>query len=175
MSLRELFDAPQRAGTVQWIGVRPARRARPAQPVDVRAIAGRGLEGDRYDNRGGARQVTLIQAEHVEAVAAFLGRASLAPELLRRNLLVRGINLLALKDRQFRVGEAVLEWSGLCHPCSRMEDVLGPGGYNAMRGHGGITARVIASGRIALGSEVRVETPDDRAQPPSTRSGESPP
>ncbi len=154
-TLRELFDVPQRPGTVQWIGLRPARREAPVHPAEVNAIAGRGLEGDRYDNKGGARQVTLIQGEHVAAVAAFLGRESLAPELLRRNLLVRGINLLALKDRRFRVGEAVLEWSGLCHPCSRMEEVLGPGGYNAMRGHGGITARVLESGRITIGSHVQ--------------------
>lgn len=160
ITLRELFDVPQRPGTVQWIGVRPARRAPPLHPAEVNAIAGRGLEGDRYDNTGGGRQVTLIQAEHVAAVAAFLGRDTLPPELLRRNLLVRGINLLALKDRRFRVGEAVFEWSGLCHPCSRMEQVLGPGGYNAMRGHGGITARVLESGRIALGSPVRMEQPD---------------
>ena len=156
--LRDLFEVPQRPGTVQWIGLRPARRLSPLQPAEVNAIAGRGLEGDRYDNPGGARQVSLIQAEHVTAVAAFLGRESLAPALLRRNLLIGGINLLALKDRRFRVGEALLEWSGLCHPCSRMEEVLGPGGYNAMRGHGGIIARVLESGRIAVGSEVLPES-----------------
>lgn len=159
-ALRDLFEVPQRPGTVQWIGLRPARRATPFQPAEVNAIVGRGLEGDRYDNAGGARQVTLIQAEHVAAVAAFLGRESLAPERLRRNLLVSGINLLALKDRRFRVGEALLEWSGLCHPCSRMEEVLGPGGYNAMRGHGGITARVIGAGRIAIGSTLVPEPAD---------------
>nr|MCU0888230.1 MOSC domain-containing protein [Rubritepida sp.] len=97
------------------------------------------------------RQVTLIAAEHLAAIAAFLGRAALPPELLRRNLVIEGVNLLALKGRRFRLGGALLEHSGECHPCSRMEEVLGVGGYNAVRGHGGITARVLAGGPIALG------------------------
>jgi MOSC domain-containing protein YiiM len=71
--------------------------------------------------------------------------------MLRRNLVVRGVNLLALKGKRFRLGTALLEHSGECHPCSRMEDVFGPGGYNAVRGHGGITARVIEGGAIGLG------------------------
>jgi MOSC domain-containing protein YiiM len=48
-------------------------------------------------------------------------------------VLVEGINLLSLKGKQFRIGEAVFEYSGECHPCSRMEEALGAGGYNAMR------------------------------------------
>ena len=65
--------------------------------------------------------------------------------------MVRGVNLLALKGRRFRLGAAVLEHSGEAHPCSRMEQALGPGGYNAMRGHGGITARIITGGVVRLG------------------------
>jgi MOSC domain-containing protein YiiM len=142
-------------GRVEWIGVRPRQR----QPVEVveetTAQIGTGLDGDRY--RGTAdskRQVTLIQSEHLDAVASMLGRSTLDPALLRRNIVVRGINLLALKDKQFRLGEAVLEFSGLCHPCSRMEAALGPGGYNALRGHGGITARVIEPGRVRVGDSL---------------------
>jgi MOSC domain-containing protein YiiM len=73
--------------------------------------------------------------------------------------MVRGINLLALKDQQFQIGEAVLETTGLCHPCSRMEENLGEGGYNAMRGHGGITAKIIKSGRIKVGDKVKLINP----------------
>jgi MOSC domain-containing protein YiiM len=87
-------------------------------------------------------------------MAAFLGMTEVAPELLRRNLVTRGINLLALKDRRFRVGAALLEGSGECAPCSRMEEALGPGGYNAVRGHGGIAARVIEGGEVRIGDAI---------------------
>lgn len=150
--LARLLDGPLRPGRLRWIGLRPARCA-PVQAVaEARAEAGRGLEGDRW--RGapeGKRQVTLISMEHLGAIAAFLGRAEVGPELLRRNFAVEGVNLLALKGRRFRLGEALLETTGECHPCSRMEEVLGPGGYNAVRGHGGITARVIEGGVLRLG------------------------
>ena len=58
---------------------------------------------------------------------------------------------MALKGRQFRIGPTLLEWSGECAPCSRMEINLGPGGYNAVRGHGGFTARVIEGGEVHTG------------------------
>ena len=85
-----------------------------------------------------------------------LGREQVAPEDVRRNVVVRGINLLALKGRRFRIGTALLEASGECHPCSRMEEILGAGGYNAMRGLGGITARVIEGAPIRIGDPVVV-------------------
>jgi MOSC domain-containing protein YiiM len=69
---------------------------------------------------------------------------------------VRGINLLALKNKTFSIGDAMFEMTGLCHPCSRMEEALGAGGYNAMRGHGGITARVLQEGLIRVGDAVQM-------------------
>lgn len=98
--------------------------------------------------------MTLIQWEHLPVIAALSGHDQVDPALLRRNIAVAGINLLALRKRLFRIGTAVLEGSGLCAPCSRMEAALGPGGYSAMRGHGGITAAVIEPGRIGLGDQV---------------------
>ena len=100
-------------------------------------------------------QITLIQLEHLAVIGAFCG-VSVSPDLLRRNLAVSGINLLALKDRRFRIGDALLEGNGLCRPCSRMEENLGLGGYNAVRGHGGITARVIEGAMIKVGQSVVV-------------------
>lgn len=109
-----------------------------------------GLVGDRYSGRSGSRQVTLIQREHLAAIASHLGLDRVAAEQLRRNIVVEGVNLAALKDHRFRLGTAILAYTGECHPCSRMEEAFGPGGYNAVRGHGGITARVIEGGTIAI-------------------------
>jgi MOSC domain-containing protein YiiM len=133
------------------------RRAPPTSLEVVQAIAGCGLEGDHrtQGSAGSKRQVTLIQCEHLAVVASLLGRDELTPDLLRRNLVVSGINLLALKDQRFTVGDVVLEGSGLCVPCSRMETNLGAGGYNAMRGHGGITAHIVVGGAIRLGDPVQ--------------------
>ncbi len=97
--------------------------------------------------------MTLIQFEHLGVLSALLGR-NVEPGMLRRNVLVSGINVLALKKARFRVGPVLLEGTGPCEPCSQMEDALGPGGYNAMRGHGGITARVLEEGWIAVGDPV---------------------
>lgn len=156
-SLQELFNTLPQTGRVRWIGLRPERKAPIVSVISVEAIAGKGLTGDRYNSKNGKRQVTLIQGEHLTAIASLLGRDQLEPELLRRNIVVTGINLIALKDKQFRIGGALLEYTGLCHPCSAMEATFGPGGYNAVRGHGGITARIIESGNIALGDSVAVE------------------
>lgn len=158
--LAALFAAPMRPGRVVWIGVRPARREPLVAVQSVVAEAGKGLAGDRYKtSTNGPRQVTLIQAEDLMAIASYLGRESVDPGLLRRNIVVQGINLLALKDKRFRIGSALLECTGECHPCSRMEENLGTGGYNAVRGHGGITARVVSEGTIALGDSVYAEEP----------------
>jgi MOSC domain-containing protein YiiM len=144
-----------RAGKVEWIGVRALRRAPPAGMEEVEAIAGYGLAGDHYASKNnGKRQVSLIQREHLEVVAGILGKVEVRPEWLRRNLVVSGINLYALRDRRFRVGNVVLEGTGTCDPCSRMEEALGPGGYNAMRGHGGIVCRILQTGKIRLGDAV---------------------
>jgi len=142
-----------RAGRVEWIGVRPARHVPVEQVTEVLATDG-GLLGDHYG--GGMREVTLIQAEHLAAVASLEGVPRVDPALVRRNIVVAGINLVALKDRRFRIGEALLAYSGPCHPCSRMEEALGAGGYNAMRGHGGITARVLERGTLRVGDAVVV-------------------
>jgi len=147
--VKELLTVIPQVGRLEWIGLRPGHRA-PMQVVNsVRAEEGRGLLGDRYaQSPGTKRQVTLLQAEHLPLIGALTGHAALPPEWLRRNLVIAGINLLALRDRSFRIGTVLLEGTGLCHPCSRMEEVLGAGGYNVMRGHGGITARVLQGGEI---------------------------
>jgi MOSC domain-containing protein YiiM len=156
MEMNELLNKYYRDGEVSYIGVRPARREKVMVLGEVNAIAGKGLEGDRYSSNG-IRQVTLIQEEHLKAISSFLGGKEIDPGLTRRNIVVRGINLITLKGQRFRIGKALLEYSGECHPCSRMEENLGEGGYNAIRGHGGITARIIESGLIRTGDAVVIE------------------
>jgi len=85
-------------------------------------------------------------------IAGLCEEAVIDPERLRRNLAVSGIKLFSLRARRFRIGDALLEGTGLCPPCSRMELELGHGGFNAMRGHGGITARVLLGGTVSVGS-----------------------
>ena len=156
ITLQNLIETLPQQGSVEWLGIRSARKL-PLTPVEqVEAMTDQGLEGDHYSKVGGKRQVTLIQAEHLDAVASMLGIDTIKPETVRRNIVVGGINLLALKDKHFKLGDVTLAFTGLCHPCSRMETLLGPGGYNAMRGHGGITARVLHGGFIRVGDVVGV-------------------
>jgi MOSC domain-containing protein YiiM len=154
--IKELMRNIPQVGKVEWVSVRPERRAEVLPKDEVIAVEDTGLFGDHYSNSGGKRQVTLIQAEHLAAVAYMLGREQVDPALTRRNIVVSGINLLAFADQQFQIGEAVLEMTGLCHPCSLMEENLGEGGYNAMRGHGGITCKVVKGGSIKVGDKVRL-------------------
>lgn len=150
----KLMNTLPQVGEVTWIGIRPKKRGNVQAVNQVTVTAKKGLEGDHYSSEGGKRQVTFIQAEHLVTVAAILQK-EVTPEDLRRNIVVKGINLLALKDQQFQIDDCIFETTGNCHPCSRMETNLGAGGYNAMRGHGGITAKVLQGGTIKIGSSVK--------------------
>ena len=153
-------------GKVEAIYLRSARRVAVASVGHASALVGLGLQGDHKAERaseqagGSKRQVTLLQAEHLPVIAALLRQPQVDAALLRRNLVISGINLLAtrslFKDHPLilRVGSCVLEVTGPCEPCSRMEELLGSGGYNAMRGHGGLNARVVRDGEIRLGDAV---------------------
>ncbi|UWQ34755.1 MOSC domain-containing protein [Leisingera sp. M527] len=142
-------------GRVAWIGLRPTRREENLT-VETADVTAAGLCGDHANE--GKRAVTLIQAEHLPVIAALAGLDNLQPELLRRNFVISGINLAALRKAKLQVGSAVLQVTGPCPPCSRMEEVLGHGGYNAMRGHGGWYAEVVEPGRVALGDSVTALT-----------------
>ena len=139
-------------GRLEWIGLRSARYA-PIDVVETAELTKSGLIGDH--GRAGKRAVTLIQAEHLPVIAALSGNRDVAPKRLRRNFVVSGLNLLAIRKGHLRVGEAILEIHGPCPPCSRMEKELGPGGYNAMRGHGGWYASVTTPSRVLIGSTVQ--------------------
>lgn len=153
----KLLKSIPQVGQVEWIGIRPKRRADLVEVAEAEITVEDGLVDDHYTSKKGKRQVTLIQAEHLQAVAGMLQQQTpISPLLTRRNIVISGLNLVALKNRQFSIGaEVILEGTGYCQPCSRMEENLGPGGYNAMRGHGGITARVIRGGIIQKGAAIK--------------------
>lgn len=177
VTLRQLTQQFSQHGRLDAIYLRPGRGQPCVMHDQVEALANLGLQGDRASLRqssapdGSKRQVTLLQAEHLPVIAALSGHAQVDPALLRRNLLISGINLLAakslFKDQPLHllIGDVQLEVTGPCEPCSKMEHVLGIGGYNAMRGHGGITARILRSGLLHIGDAVKIVAGNDIAVP----------
>ena len=143
-------------GRLEWIGLRPAHKSPIIKVKSVQALANLGLEGDHRCAKtpGSARQVTLINQEHIDLIARLLKREGVAPELLRRNLVVSGINLMALRHQRFAIGSVLFEATAQCHPCVRMEQALGKGAVAAMLGHGGICAKIIEGGTLKPGDAV---------------------
>jgi MOSC domain-containing protein YiiM len=178
LTLRELTTSFPRAGRLEAIHLRPSRRAATVAVERVLAVEERGLQGDHTGNRTRSptnprsrRQVTLIQQEHLAVIASLVGSArAIDAGLLRRNLVVSGLNLLAARnvfpERHLLlcIGTGRLELTGTCHPCSLMEELLGPGGYNAMRGHGGVTAIVVQDGVRSVGDAVTVMELQERRE-----------
>ena len=169
-TLRDLTQQFPLIGRVEAIYLRPARLVPVVSVDEARAEPGRGLIGDRRSStvRTGdlaqKREITLLQGEHLPTLAAWLGLPFLDASRLRRNLVVSGINLVSMRSLfadvvlQWRIGaDVVIEVTGSCDPCSRMETELGQGGYNAMRGHGGVTARVLTGGTIRVSDPIRID------------------
>jgi MOSC domain-containing protein YiiM len=157
----DLFPAAAR-GSVEAIFLAGERGAPRTAVEHARAVAGSGLEGDRYfgHRRGGAkcdpeRQVTLIEAEAVDAVRAT--GAALAPGDARRNVVTRGVRLNELVGRTFRVGGALLRGIERCDPCSRLTRLTYRGVERDLRDRGGLRAQILESGEIRVGDVVEVE------------------
>ena len=140
-----------------------ANEGEPVTPVDeVRAVEGRGLEGDRYFVKSGkmsrrddpGREVTLIEAEAVESLAADHG-IELAPGASRRNIMVRGVPLNHLRGVEFEVGEVVLKGIKLCEPCGYLEGLTKPGLREGLKHRGGLNAQIMSGGTIRPGDVVR--------------------
>jgi MOSC domain-containing protein YiiM len=141
-------------GRVEGIFIGPERTL-PAPVERVRALAGRGLEGNRYfyDEAPPGRAVTLIAAEALEAFAAETGTELTAAES-RRNVLTRGIDLNALVGKRFRVGEVECVGVELCEPCLHLESLTHPGVIKGMVHRAGLNADLLTDGVIAVGDPV---------------------
>jgi MOSC domain-containing protein YiiM len=148
-------------GSVEAIHIAAAAAA-PVQPVDeIRAIAGVGLEGDRYaDGRGHyrdarvSRDLTLIETEAVEALARAHGIA-LAPGETRRNVTTRGLGLNELVGRPFWVGEVLCLGTRLCEPCQYLADLTAKPLLRPLVHRGGLRADIVRGGLIRIGDPVR--------------------
>lgn len=142
-------------GEIVWIGARPQRGAQMVESPEALLESGHGMLGDRAGQRPNSkRQITLFQAEYLPLIAQWTNLPALHFRDLRRNIAVRGINLNALNGQTVRLGAAVIEVSGFCHPCRKLEQQLGYGVFNVLRGHGGLTARVLSEGIIRVGDSV---------------------
>jgi MOSC domain-containing protein YiiM len=149
-------DAVQLAGggTVEQILVAGAKGTPRAAVERVLAVAGKGLEGDRYFGRGPGRyaanrQVTLIEAEAVDAVRA--GGVPFTAADARRNVVTRGVRLNELVGRTFRLGGAVLRGVELCHPCGHLAKLTHRGVTATLKMRGGLRAEVLTGGEIRVG------------------------
>ena len=151
------------SGSVEAIYVSPEAGVLPTAVESVVAVAGRGLEGDRYFRdagtfsdapRSNGRDITLIEAEAVEGLARDTG-IELEPAATRRNVVTRGIALNDLVGRRFTVGEVECMGRRLCDPCSHLEKLTQPGVLKGLVERGGLRADVVREGQIRVGDEVR--------------------
>lgn len=146
-------------GTITAIHIAPQEEA-PMEPRDrVQAVAGKGLEGDRYFGGPAHANLTLVEESAVQA--AFDGTGGVyQPGATRRNLTVAGITLNGLVGRRFRIGAVLCEGTELAHPCHWMEKTIGPGAKDLLKNRGGLRATILSDGTIAAGDTLVVE-PDD--------------
>jgi MOSC domain-containing protein YiiM len=153
-------DAP---GTLQAIYLTPTAAA-PMQAVEEAcAVAGRGLEGDRYFTGSGAysatpgtgRQLTIIDQAALVAVERDHG-VRLAPGATRRNLVTRGVDLNSLVGRRFWIGEVLCEGMRPCPPCDYLERLTQPGVMRALVDRGGLRVDIRQGGTLRVGDRVRL-------------------
>lgn len=149
-------------GSVVSVYTTPEASA-PMQALEsVRAVADRGLEGDRYFNNAGFysgtpgpfRQISLIEEESLDALVRDHGM-TVEPGETRRNIVTRGVPLNHLIDREFRVGSAVIRGLKLCEPCAHLVALTGKHGYLPNLIHrGGLHAEIVSDGEIRPGDEI---------------------
>jgi MOSC domain-containing protein YiiM len=130
---------------------------------EATAIAGKGLDGDRYATGTGhwsairrrGDQLTLVEIEELESVAAAHG-LRLPPGATRRNITTRGVRLDGLIGRRFQIGEVECRGTRRCEPCSWLDELLGQEALPALIHRAGIRAEVTKGGRLAAGDSLQV-------------------
>ena len=150
-------------GVVEEIYIAPEGSAAMERVEEVRTIEGCGIEGDRYcegtgfwSRYGDVCEVTLIESENLDYIRSEIGIRVKNGEH-RRNIITRGIRLGDLRRKRFRVGEAVLEYDRPRPPCRHVQDLSEPGMRGALKGRGGICARVVRGGKIRARDAIEVE------------------
>lgn len=153
---------PSLNGSVVEIAVAPVATEAMRSIPRARALAGKGLEGDRYAAKSGTftppsdalrgYDLTLIESEVIDGLALPQGRLTYAEA--RRNVVTRGIDLNALVGRRFRIGDVECIGQRLCEPCSHLERLTGPGALRALIHRGGLRADILTDGEIEVGSTV---------------------
>jgi MOSC domain-containing protein YiiM len=160
-------EAPAAKGIVVGLLVAPVATGALVRVEEARAVAGRGLEGDRYENGAGTfsgtgrgYQLTLVEAEALEGVRA--DGIEITWEEARRNVVTRGIRLNALVDRRFRIGEAECIGRRLAEPCSHLQSLSPAGALRALVRRGGLRADIVSSGTVCEGDAVVAFDDHDR-------------
>jgi MOSC domain-containing protein YiiM len=148
---------PAFSGVVADLWVADERTGSPEARESVEAVADRGLRGDRYfrpaDAEGPGVEVTLVEREALDAAARDYD-VSLPAGAHRRNVVTSGVPLNHLVGRRFRVGDSVVEGTGLCEPCAHMESLAVEGAREALLHRGGLEASIVDTGDIAVGDGV---------------------
>jgi MOSC domain-containing protein YiiM len=139
-------------GTVEAIHLAAEHGAPPESRERVMAVPGEGLEGDRHFGPG-AHDLTLVAAEALEGLAADAG-IELGPGESRRNVMTRSVSLNDLVGKRFRIGTVECVGEELCEPCRHLEALTEPGVLRGLVHRGGLCARVVKGGEIAVGDEI---------------------
>lgn len=143
-------------GIVKSILIRPEKKAEP-QHLTVAHIHTSGVEGDHYIRPESRRHVTLIAEDDLAEVAASIGFHGDAHGACRRNICVDTFPSDDMKGKRVALGdEVILEITGYCTPCQRMDDNFGPGAILALQKKAGWVAIVIEEGDVRVGDAFRV-------------------
>jgi MOSC domain-containing protein YiiM len=143
------------SGRVEGIYISADHGELPEPVASARALAGRGLEGNRYffDEAPAGTALTLIAAEAVEAMEQEHG-ISLEPRETRRNVVTRGIDVNELVGKRFRIGDVECQGVELCEPCASLQAMTKPGVIKGLAHRGGLNADILSDGAINIGDEV---------------------